>query len=264
MTPTIQPAAGSPTTMPAQALAAVQICHRDGTGQVCAAPGFGVSAWPAWQVRAFAALLAAPADPGAVQRMRGWRPNAPAASALQDAARALLGAAEHCRRARWKGREPYRLSAGELFCSLERVEYEAGHFADGYSVSMLSHLLNAHEALTTGQPCPEFDPATYAFAAGSAADIVDFVLACARYASVPPSTEGELAGQGYTAAEFLLDQIAARVVGLASAYATVRGARAAEFRAVAPDAAACATAARKTIEQGVKYTLAGQPLDFAA
>jgi hypothetical protein len=199
-------------------------------------------------VRALAELIAHPVDVGTVLRRKGYtydhRPDA-----LADAARMLLDAAEHCRDGRWNRRAPLRLNV-EFF--------HTGDLHEGQSLTILSLIVESVLAALDAVP--------RAHAAGLA-DLVDATsrwvsIGTSCYPSIPPSREAELAAQGYTAAELLLDMAAAHVLRIASYFDAVTGTQRAKFAEAAREARISAVPARKVIEQGVRYTLNGGPVKF--
>ena len=212
----------------------------------------------AWKIRAFAALLTGEPDVGWMLKAQGYQhdPQRRQPSALVNAAEITLRLAERCRAARWGGTAPPRLGSETFEVREELFTRRGVPCGTAQSLTLTTHLADALGALGVHEPMPCAVPT----AATAVSDRYD-ALCTALYAqpSVAPAQDEQLATQGYTTTEHLVDAAVQCVLAMAAHYEAATGSDAVEFCEAASQASVVALAARQVIKSGIAVTLKGAP-----
>ena len=205
---------------------------------------------PYWEIPAYIELMQGRGDPTRALAARGFFDGEyrgePAR--LMDAAMLIVEAARKCRDARWQGLAPAPLDDRMYFGCTTHEGAPAWRHGIG------SHLVDANS--TAMLACET--TARWLSLEGDAilARLQALLVLAWRYPNVSSAREADLAASGFTAAELLITSAARRTREVADLYRGAAGTRKAEMAQIATDAAMLARGAQKTIEEGVRHTLA--------
>jgi hypothetical protein len=158
------------------------------------------------------------------------------------AGRALDRFARACRDARLKDEAPFRLGEGFL----------PNRYVRGSLVELLRN------ARTAGYIAKAHSGDPPVLRADAYVELEEWTRSVFRYPNVSPITEVECAGEGFTVAEVLVYWAARLLSGLVGLHVNAEHPQKADYVAAAWEARTLATAARRTIEDGVLHTLNGR------